>query len=254
MTKMRVHELAKELGMDNKELVDILQKKNVEIKNHMSTIEDNVGRRDPPVKSLRREEKKAPVTENKGEDHAAGQAEAKEAAAPKKKNLAFVIRPQNPETAAGSRAIVPAQRQARPGQQGRPPGTGRSRRTSGTWCTSGRERDRYALNARRHGARPAAEGRPAPETRPSAERPGPGKNVRHRTHVLAADSTPGIRGDRHRLHARARAERPGQQGRPAAEGKPSTERAAQGGPPGAGVHMETVRETEEITEICPTVR
>ena len=42
MTKMRVHELAKELGMDNKELMEILQKKNVEVKNHMSTLEDNV--------------------------------------------------------------------------------------------------------------------------------------------------------------------------------------------------------------------
>ena len=48
MTKMRVHELAKELGMDNKELVDILQKKNVEIKNHMSTNRGQCGRRDPP--------------------------------------------------------------------------------------------------------------------------------------------------------------------------------------------------------------
>ena len=89
MTKMRVHELAKELGMDNKELVDILQKKNVEIKNHMSTIEDNV------ADEIRREvsqkgEKKAPVAENKGEEHTAGQTEGKEAA-PKKKNLAFVI-------------------------------------------------------------------------------------------------------------------------------------------------------------------
>ena len=42
MTKMRVHELAKELGMDNKELMEILQKKNVEVKNHMSTLEDDV--------------------------------------------------------------------------------------------------------------------------------------------------------------------------------------------------------------------
>ena len=96
MTKMRVHELAKELGMDNKELVDILQKKNVEIKNHMSTIEDNV------ADEIRREvsqkgEKKAPVAENKGEEHTAGQTEGKEAA-PKKKNLAFVIRPQNSGT------------------------------------------------------------------------------------------------------------------------------------------------------------
>ena len=42
MTKMRVHELAKELGIDNKELIEILQKKNVEVKNHMSSLEDSV--------------------------------------------------------------------------------------------------------------------------------------------------------------------------------------------------------------------
>ena len=40
MTKMRVHELAKELGMENKELIDLLHKKNVEVSNHMSSIED----------------------------------------------------------------------------------------------------------------------------------------------------------------------------------------------------------------------
>ena len=42
MTKMRVHELAKELGMDNKELMEMLEKKNVEVKTHMSSLEDNV--------------------------------------------------------------------------------------------------------------------------------------------------------------------------------------------------------------------
>ena len=42
MTKMRVHELAKELGMENKELIDLLHKKNVEVSNHMSSIEDNI--------------------------------------------------------------------------------------------------------------------------------------------------------------------------------------------------------------------
>ena len=42
MTKVRVHELAKELGMENKELVDLLQKKNVDVKNHMSTLEEDV--------------------------------------------------------------------------------------------------------------------------------------------------------------------------------------------------------------------
>ena len=42
MSKMRVHELAKELGMDNKELMDILEKKNIEVKSHMSSLEENV--------------------------------------------------------------------------------------------------------------------------------------------------------------------------------------------------------------------
>ena len=32
MTKMRVHELAKELGVDNKDLMEALKKKDVEVK------------------------------------------------------------------------------------------------------------------------------------------------------------------------------------------------------------------------------
>ena len=32
----------KELGIENKELVEMLQKKNVEVKNHMSAVEDSV--------------------------------------------------------------------------------------------------------------------------------------------------------------------------------------------------------------------
>ena len=42
MTKMRVHELAKELGIENKELIELLQKKNIDVKNHMSSLEDSV--------------------------------------------------------------------------------------------------------------------------------------------------------------------------------------------------------------------
>ena len=38
MTKMRVHELAKELNKENKEVIDFLRSKNVEIKSHMSSI------------------------------------------------------------------------------------------------------------------------------------------------------------------------------------------------------------------------
>ena len=214
MTKMRVHELAKELGMDNKELVDILQKKNVEIKNHMSTIEDNV------ADEIRREvsqkgEKKAPVAENKGEDHTAGQTEGKEAAAPKKKNLAFVIRPQNSRNSSRIQGSRPAQRQARPGQQGGRPGQGGARPAHGARPAGDRPvRPERAA----HSTRPAAENRTAAESRPSTERPA-------QTARPAADARPS--GDRTVQTARpVRTDRPGQQERPAAEVRPSTERGA----------------------------
>ena len=38
MTKMRVHELAKELNMENREILDMLNARNIEVKNHMSTL------------------------------------------------------------------------------------------------------------------------------------------------------------------------------------------------------------------------
>ena len=235
MTKMRVHELAKELGMDNKELVDILQKKNVEIKNHMSTIEDNV------ADEIRREvsqkgEKKAPVAENKGEEHTAGQTEGKEAA-PKKKNLAFVIRPQNSRNSSRIQGNRPAQRQARPGQQGGRQGQGSRPVQGGARPVHGSrpagERPVRPEHAA-HGARPAVEGRPAPETRPLAERPVQAERPAQNTRP-AADARPAS--ERPAQTARpARAERPGQQGRPAAEGKSSTERAVQGARPEQGAH------------------
>ena len=41
MSKIRVHELAKELGISSKELIDLLMDEfNIEVKNHMSVIED----------------------------------------------------------------------------------------------------------------------------------------------------------------------------------------------------------------------
>ena len=41
MAKVRVHEIAKELGKSSKEMVEILQKLGLDVKNHMSTIEDS---------------------------------------------------------------------------------------------------------------------------------------------------------------------------------------------------------------------
>ena len=149
MTKMRVHELAKELGMENKDLVDILQKKNVEIKNHMSTIEDNV------ADEIRRE-MSAKSEKNTGKT--AEQSESKETAAPKKKNLAFVIRPQNSKNSSRIQGSRPAQRQSRPGQPGARPVHGAR--------PAGERPQRPAQPTRS-----AGEGRPASESRPAGERP-----------------------------------------------------------------------------------
>ena len=49
MGKMRVHELAKELGLENKALLDILAKKKVEVKNHMNSLSEDI------VSEVRRE-------------------------------------------------------------------------------------------------------------------------------------------------------------------------------------------------------
>lgn len=40
MSKIRVHELAKELGRDNKEILSFLAERGIEVKSHMSSIEN----------------------------------------------------------------------------------------------------------------------------------------------------------------------------------------------------------------------
>ena len=40
MTKVRVHELAKSLDKTNKEVIDFLRGKNVEVSSHMSSLTD----------------------------------------------------------------------------------------------------------------------------------------------------------------------------------------------------------------------
>ena len=88
MAKARVYELAKELGVGNKEILEQLKKKNVEVKNHMSTVEDNV------AEEIRRENAGRNEEPAKAEP-AAEKAAEKDSGVPKKKNLAFVVRPQN---------------------------------------------------------------------------------------------------------------------------------------------------------------
>ena len=164
MTKMRVHELAKELGIDNKELVEMLQKKNVEIKNHMSSVEDQVADEIRREMTARSENK----TENSAEkkvEKAAEPGEGKEnAAAPKKKNLAFVIRPQNSKNSSRIQGNRPQQRPARPAHGTRPAGDRPAR-------PAGERPVRPAGERPAHSARPSGEGRPAAEMRTSEARP-----------------------------------------------------------------------------------
>ena len=194
MTKMRVHELAKELGLDNKELLEILQKKNVEAKNHMSTLEDNT------ADEIRREfSSKSGNGSDKGEKPAE-QAEGKEGGAPKKKNLAFVIRPQNSKNSSRIQGNRQAQRPARPAQGGRPAGD-RPARAERPVRPAG---DRPAQSAR-----PAAD-RPVRADRPAGDRP-------------AQNSRPA--GEGHPAGDRpARTDRPVRAERPADEGRPNGDR------------------------------
>ena len=41
MSKLRVHEIARELDKTNKEVMDFLKSKNIDVKSHMSSLEDD---------------------------------------------------------------------------------------------------------------------------------------------------------------------------------------------------------------------
>ncbi|CUX42573.1 translation initiation factor IF-2 [Clostridium sp. C105KSO13] len=116
MAKLRVHELAKELGIENKELMDILAKKNVEVKSHMSSLEDEV------VEDMRKRSK----SKNSGEE-------------PKKKNIVQVFRPQNSKSGGRIQGNTRFQGGNRDGQRTTPSSQRQSsqgRRQSGTAAAS----------------------------------------------------------------------------------------------------------------------
>ncbi len=91
MAKIKVYELAQELNMQSKDLLAVLKDKGIEVKNHMSVLEDN-------QVSVARDAVKAPAKSQE-----APKAEVKKADAPKteaepvkkKKSIIFVSNPQN---------------------------------------------------------------------------------------------------------------------------------------------------------------
>ena len=80
MSKLRVHELAKKLGVDNKEIVKALSDLGVKGKTHTSTIEDEAAEKIEkllkkktapaikPKKAAAKPEKKKPAEEKKPEE------------------------------------------------------------------------------------------------------------------------------------------------------------------------------------------
>ena len=229
MTKVRVHELAKELGMENKELVDLLQKKNVVVKNHMNTLEEEVAseiRRERAGQAEKKEEKP------QGESAAAHAAE-KTDGTPKKKNLAYVIRPQNSRNSSriqgnrqGQRGARPAQGGARPGADARAPRPERGERPSRPASPARPAGDRPVRPERGERPsqtaadtrlpRPAGEGRPTGENHPAR----PAGESRPSRPAQAAGSPSGEKN----TSGDVRPSRPSSQGnRPAGEGRQNFE-------------------------------
>ena len=83
---MRVHELAKELGKENKEIIEFLRGQNVEVKSHMSSVSDE---------HIAMVKAKFSGAEPKTEQAVAAPVEE----APKKKHIVQVFRPQNSRNA-----------------------------------------------------------------------------------------------------------------------------------------------------------
>ena len=178
MSKMRVHELAKELGRANKEILGFLAEKGMEVKSHMSMLEEEqvelvrkrmssrpAAKKEAEPSALQTEKQPAPAGADSAKAHA-GSAEtaARPAAPPKKKNITRIFRSQNSRTGiqkpagmrtSDERPSRPASRPAAPGTRPAAPGTRPA--AAGTRPAA-------------PGTRPAAPGtRPAaPGTRPAA--------------------------------------------------------------------------------------
>lgn len=119
LNKVRIYELAKELGVQSKDLVTIAQGLKIDVHNHMSTLEDGdiaaiKGQLDK--KDVKPEpEKKAATTENneKSASHQRPEAAPKKADAPRQEQ-----RPQRPQqTQQGQQKPQNAQQGAQQGQQ-----------------------------------------------------------------------------------------------------------------------------------------
>ena len=112
MSKLRVYELAQELNKTNKEVLDYLKEKKIEVKSHMSTLEEKEEKMVREAFSGKKEDKSEGKEENKG----AGRKPAERLK--KKSNLIQVFRPQNAMTQEGKNFRRKSTQGSRP-QQGK---------------------------------------------------------------------------------------------------------------------------------------
>ena len=138
MAKIRVHELAKELGRENKDVLAALQKLGVEVKSHMSNVEDTEAEKvkvllKTNTARIKEEERMEQNPDKVTEKDSVKKSDGEGAVQPKKKNIIQVFRPQNSKTGMvkpGSRPRPQGQAGARP-QGARPQGQPRPQGASG---------------------------------------------------------------------------------------------------------------------------
>ncbi|MDO5539753.1 MAG: translation initiation factor IF-2 N-terminal domain-containing protein, partial [Eubacteriales bacterium] len=100
MSKMRVHELAKELGRTNREVITFLTDKGVEVKSHMSMLEEeqvSLVKKHIVPRQVKRVQPEERAAENPAQE-STRPAPAKPAEPPKKKNITRIFRSQNSRT------------------------------------------------------------------------------------------------------------------------------------------------------------
>ena len=91
MSKMRVYELAKELGRDNKDVINCLTANGIEVKSHMSVLEED------QIQTVKSQVPAREIVRKPVEATPAAEAE-KNGEAPKKKNISRVFHSQNSRT------------------------------------------------------------------------------------------------------------------------------------------------------------
>ena len=152
MPKIRIHELAKELNVDNKAVMDYLKENRIEVKSHMSTLEDN------QEAMVRKAFSSRPAGKEEKQEAAPKKAEA-----PKKKNIIQVFRPQN--------ATTKEARNSRRFQNDRN-GNGRPQHGErrGIERPQAPEREKARAASQEHGA-VRAQSQEKPQTRPAGNQP-----------------------------------------------------------------------------------